>query len=413
MYLEIKSRIKNIVKDLKNGRMIILVDDQNRENEGDIIFPGENTNTKNINFMLKYTSGIICLAMSDKQANKLNISSMVTPYLNSSKFNTNFTISIEAKRGVTTGVSAKDRSHTILVASSPYATCEQIRTPGHIFPLIGNRNGVLGRKGHTEGSIDLMKLAGFNQTAVLCELMNPDGSMMQYNDIELFSKHYNINIISINDIYLYRIATEVNIIHSITSKIRLKKYGMLNMSIFTDPIKKINTLVLSRNIKDNPIVRIHSSCITGDLFGSLYCDCQSQLHHALSILSKKGGILIYLDQEGRNIGLVSKLKAYRLQKTENINTVEANRALDLSVDNRQYDLAIQILKYYNITRCQILSNNPTKIKCLSMANIKVTTLSCNSEMQNWNVDYLLIKENYFKHKIEGIKKYGKFCNRSK
>ena len=402
MYSQIKMRVENAISALKAGKSVILLDNKARENEGDIIFPGQLADADNINFMLQHTSGIICLAVCQTHAEQLQLAPMVPHHLNTSRFSTHFTTSIEAATGVTTGVSAQDRARTIQVASNPNATAKDISRPGHVFPLIANQYGVLGRQGHTEGSVDLIKTAGFHPAAVLCELMNKDGTMMKDDAIENFAKQHNLPILTIEDIRHYRLASEQIIDKAVTTEVRFKDYGLLDMSVFIDPVSKRETIVLSKNIADNPLVRIHSSCTTGDLFGSLQCDCQSQLHHALKSIAKAGGILIYLDQEGRNIGLVNKLKAYELQRTKKLDTIEANKALNFPVDNRHYDLAIQILKYFGIARCRLLSNNPEKIKSLEIANIKAEMLPSVSEVQPWNREYLRIKKSELKHSIQGV-----------
>ena len=402
MYSNIKKRIDKAILTLQSGKGIILLDDNNRENEGDIIFPAQIIDAKKINFMLQNTSGIICLVIDQNQAKRLQIESMVPEHLNTSKFNTSFTVSIEAATGITTGVSAHDRARTIQIASNPNTTHHDINKPGHIFPLIANQYGVLGRQGHTEGSLDLVKIAGFYPSAVISELMNSDGSMMKSQNIKKFASKHNLMIINVSDIYHYRISNELLIKKEVTTEIRFKKYGILDMSVFVDPITKRETIVLSKNITSNPLVRIHSSCITGDLFGSLQCDCQSQLHHGLQSINLSGGILIYLDQEGRDIGLINKLKAYEIQRTKKLNTIEANQALNLPIDNRSYNLAIQILKYFGIKKCQLLSNNPEKIKSLEMANIKAKMIPSLSEVQPWNKAYLRIKKFSLKHNIKGI-----------
>ena len=402
MFQRLKARLEKAVNALKQGKSIIVTDDAGRENEGDLIFPGQLANAENINFMLQHASGIVCLAISKVHAKRLRLSSMVPADLNTSKFTTPFTITIEAKEGVTTGVSAKDRAHTIQVASDPQVDPADISRPGHVFPLVANSYGVLGRQGHTEASVDLVKMAGFHSAAVLCELMNKDGSMMKGVQIKQFSLAYDLPVISIEDLRLYRLATENIITKAVSSIIPFRDYGQLEMIVFIDPVSKAEIKVISKNILANPLVRIHSSCMTGDLFGSLKCDCQSQLHHALRKIAKHGGILIYLEQEGRDIGLVNKLKAYELQRTQNMDTVEANQALNLPVDNRRYDHAIQVLRYYGIKECQLLSNNPKKVQALQQADISVQVLVSESDVHEYNKHYLQTKKQRLKHSIIGV-----------
>ncbi|WP_119344703.1 3,4-dihydroxy-2-butanone-4-phosphate synthase [Facilibium subflavum] len=399
MYQKIKKRVERALESLKNGKAVIVVDDEIRENEGDLIFPGQLVDAEKINFMLQHTSGIVCLAVSPEHAKQLGLAPMVKTDDNTSQYKTPFTVTIEAKEGVTTGVSAFDRAHTIAVASNPSATASELNKPGHIFPLIANAYGVLERQGHTEASVDLVSMAGFHPAGVLCELMNKDGSMMKGEQITRFAKKHDINVLSIEDIRLYRLSKEVFIDKAVSTPIHFDKYGLLDMHVFVDPISQKEIKVLSKNINENPLVRIHSSCITGDLFGSLKCDCQSQLHHALAQISVHGGILIYLDQEGRDIGLINKLKAYELQRTKGLNTIEANKALNLPVDNRNYDSAIQVLRYFNLTSCQLLSNSPEKLKALQAAGISVLTVGSASKVHQLNRAYLEVKKLQLKHTI--------------
>ncbi len=401
-YNEIKNRVERAISALSSGKSIIVLDDEDRENEGDLIFPAEMANQENVNLMLQHASGIICLAMPFSHAKKLKLKPMVPKEDNTSQFHTPFTISIEAKEGVTTGVSAKDRAHTIKVAGTRDASFEDISKPGHIFPLIANEHGVLGRQGHTEASVDMVKLAGFYPTAVLCELMNKDGSMMKGAEIEAFAKAHSLETLSIEDIRLYRLAHEKIIEKAVTTPVPFKQHGVMDMSVFIDPVTNDEVTVLSKNISDNPLVRLHSSCMTGDLFGSLKCDCQSQLHHALKEISKEGGILIYLNQEGRNIGLVNKLKAYELQRLEGLDTLQANKALHLPIDARSYDIAIQVLKFWSIEKCQLLSNNPDKINALETCGISVSPRVSESEIHQWNQSYLSVKKHQLKHNIKGV-----------
>ncbi|WP_116963846.1 3,4-dihydroxy-2-butanone-4-phosphate synthase [Fastidiosibacter lacustris] len=399
---QIKQQVETAIKALKAGKSIIVLDNEDRENEGDLIFPGQLASSENVNLMLQHASGIVCLAMSKAHAKRLQLTPMVPVDLNTSQYTTPFTISIEAKEGVTTGVSAADRAHTIKVASNPNVTSDEISRPGHIFPLVANDYGVLGRQGHTEASVDLVKMAGFYPVAVLCELMNKDGTMMKGEQIERFAFEHELPILSIKALRLYRLASEKIIQKAVSTIIPFKDYGELEMAVFVDPVTNSEVKILSKNIFENPLVRIHSSCVTGDLFGSLKCDCQSQLHHALMEISKEGGILIYLDQEGRDIGLINKLKAYELQRAKKLDTVEANKALSLPVDNRRYDLAVQVLKHYNIQVCRLISNNPDKVEALKAAGINVQALVSQSVVHEHNKHYLQTKKQQFKHTIKGV-----------
>ncbi|WP_150467218.1 3,4-dihydroxy-2-butanone-4-phosphate synthase [Francisella sp. SYW-9] len=403
MFKQIKDNIEKAIKALKQGTPVIVLDDYDRENEGDMILPGQKANEENIAFMLEHTSGIVCLSMDSKQANQLNLSPMVAADKNNSTFSTPFTITIEAKEGVTTGVSAKDRAHTIQVASNPNAKANELARPGHVFPLIANDKGVLGRNGHTEAAVDLMKLSGFNSAGVLCELMNKDGSMMKAQQLEEFAKMHDLPLLTIAELYQYRLATETFIEKAASSIIPFDQIGELEMSVYKDKFNNEEVVVLSKPYKgDKPLVRMHSSCITGDLFGSLRCDCQAQLKKAMQMISEEGGFLIYLDQEGRGIGLTNKLKAYNLQMHENMDTIEANVALGLPIDARKYDLAIQVLKYNKIDSCRLISNNPKKINALETVGIYAEPVACEAFVNSHNKGYLMTKKDKMKHSIKGL-----------
>lgn len=403
MFDDIKQNIEKAIKALKKGTPVVVLDDYDRENEGDMIFPGEMATAENVAFMLEYTSGIVCLAMDSKQAKKLNLSPMVPADKNNSTFETPFTVTIEAKKGVTTGVSAKDRATTIQVASQINATADELAKPGHIFPLIARDKGVMARNGHTEAAVDLMKLSGFNSAGVLCELMNRDGTMMKYDQIKDFADKFELPLLTIEELYQYRLATEVFVDKVVLSTIPFKNVGELEISVYKDKFTQEEVVVLSKKYQgDNPLVRIHSSCITGDLFGSLRCDCQSQLQSAMHKISQDGGYIIYLEQEGRGIGLVNKLKAYNLQMNENMDTIDANLALGLPIDSRKYDMAIQVLKYNNINNCRLMSNSPKKIEALKRVGLNVELVGSESIVNKHNEGYLKTKKVKMQHNIKGV-----------
>ncbi|AEI35030.1 3,4-dihydroxy-2-butanone-4-phosphate synthase [Francisella salina] len=403
MFRQIKENIENAIQALKQGTPVVVLDDYDRENEGDLILPGEKATEANIAFMLEYTSGIVCLAMDSKKAKQLNLTPMVAADQNNSTFTTPFTITIEAKEGVTTGVSAKDRAHTIQVASKADAKAEELARPGHIFPLIANDKGVLGRNGHTEATVDLMKLSGFNSAGVLCELMNKDGTMMKAPELEAFAKKYNLPLLTIAELYQYRLATEIFVSHLVGTTIPFKNIGELEMSVYRDNFSNEEVVVLSKAYQgETPFVRMHSSCLTGDIFGSLRCDCQDQLQKGIEMIAQEGGFFIYLNQEGRGIGLTNKLKAYNLQMHENMDTIEANLALGLPSDARKYDLAIQVLKYNKVNKCKLISNNPEKLAALRNVDIDAEPVYCEAFVNSHNRNYLITKKNKAKHTIKGI-----------
>lgn len=378
-------KVERAIEALRKGQGVIIVDDYDRENEGDLIYAADSITPEKIAFMLRYTSGIICLSLSKQRADELDIPLMINKENNSSSYATPFTISIEAKEGVTTGVSAHDRCQTILTAVNAKMPGELAR-PGHIFPLIAHEKGVFGRRGHTEGSYDLVKLAGSHGGAVICELMNEDGSMQKHNDIERFSKEHDFPIVSIQEIYDYQCRVHLEA----ESVIQTNDYGALTMSVFRLPNSHEDIVVLHKGEKESPLVRIHSSCFTGDIFNSMHCDCNAQLHQSLSRISTEGGVLIYLNQEGRGIGLANKIKAYALQ-AKGHDTVQANEALGFPADSREYLAAVCVLKYFAISACQLMTNNQQKITALSNAGINVKRVPLVVKENEVNALYLKTK----------------------
>ncbi|MCP0913344.1 MULTISPECIES: GTP cyclohydrolase II [Legionella] len=363
--------IEHAIAELQRGGMVILVDDEDRENEGDLVIAAEHASAEAINFMSRFGRGLICLSMEGKLIDKLNLSMMANH--NRSPFGTAFTVSIEAATGVSTGISAQDRARTIQVAIDPESGPNDIISPGHIFPLRARDKGVLERGGQTEGSVDLMKLAGLTPAAVICEVINDDGTMSRRDDLLAFSQQHAIPMATIKDLIAYRIRHERLVEEVASSRIPLHKYGNFTMAVFTNQLDSAEHFALLKDpVIPNqvPLVRIHSECITGDVFGSCKCDCGSQLHQSLEMIAKEGGVLIYLRQEGRGIGLANKLKAYALQE-QGLDTVEANLKLGLPVDNRDYAIAFQILKYLGIDVLRLITNNPQKITAISNFGIKV------------------------------------------
>lgn len=390
------------INDLKHGKMIILTDHPDRENEGDLVFPAETVTTEMINFMIRNCSGIICLSLLEEQLKKIGVDYMVAPNNNTSSRGTPFTVSIEAQHGVSTGVSAHDRAVTIRTAISDNVKPEYIAKPGHIFPLYARAGGVLERQGHTEGSIDIARLAGFQPAAVLCEVMNPDGSMARGAQLENFAKQHQLTMISIDDIVDYRRANEDLIVDQVETHLPIANRGIFKLSVFKEKYSTSEHLALSNidHISDSTLVRIHSACATGDIFGSQRCDCNIQLEYSLQKLSEKGGVLIYLDQEGRGIGLFNKIKAYSLQD-KGYDTVAANQCLGLPVDDRNYSIAANILRNMGVTRIRLLTNNPAKIDSLKKYGImdvqrEEIPVFCNQ----FNKDYLQTKKNKLNHLIQ-------------
>lgn len=363
--------IEEAMATLKQGKMIILMDDENRENEGDLVIAADYVTADTINFMSRFACGLICLPMAEELIDKLALPMMVQN--NKSPYGTGFTVSIEAANGVSTGISAKDRARTIKVAIDPQTSPQDIVSPGHVFPLRAQKKGVLQRPGQTEGSVDLMRLSGLTPAAVICEIINEDGTMSRRDELALFSKRHGIPLVTIKDLIEYRIRQEDLVYSVATTRIPLQDHGDFNMTVFVNDIDSAEHFALVKQpiyANQVPLVRIHSECITGDVFGSCKCDCGKQLQKSLSLISAEGGVLIYLRQEGRGIGLANKLKAYALQE-QGLDTVEANLQLGLPADDRDYAMAYQILKHLGINVLRLLTNNPSKIAALEAYGVEV------------------------------------------
>jgi 3,4-dihydroxy 2-butanone 4-phosphate synthase/GTP cyclohydrolase II len=387
--------IEKAIEEIKAGRMVILVDDEDRENEGDLCMAAETVTPEAINFMAKYGRGLICLAMSNDMINRLDLPMMVDH--NTSTYQTGFTVSIEARCGVTTGISAADRATTILTAVADDAQPSDLVRPGHIFPLRARDGGVMVRVGQTEGSVDLARLAGMKSAGVICEIMDEDGTMARMPALEKFSKEHGIGICTIADLVEYRMKNEAFVHRAAEAVIPTMFGGEFRMIAFENDVDHLLHIALVKGDidPDKPVmVRVHSECMTGDIFGSMRCDCGDQLHKAMAMIDKeKLGVVLYLRQEGRGIGLVNKLKAYELQRNQGLDTVEANRRLGFKADMRDYGLGAQMLVNLGVRKMRLLTNNPKKMVGLEGYGLTVEEqIPIEVEPNEYNRCYLECKK---------------------
>jgi 3,4-dihydroxy 2-butanone 4-phosphate synthase/GTP cyclohydrolase II len=397
------SPIEKVVEDIKAGKMVILVDDEDRENEGDLCMAAETITPEAVNFMATHGRGLVCLTMSPDIIDQLQLPMMVSQ--NQSPFGTGFTISIEARTGVSTGISAADRARTVEAAVAPDATPYDIISPGHIFPLRAKEGGVLVRTGQTEGSVDLARLAGMRTAGVICEIMKDDGTMARMPDLEKFAEKHNLKIATIADLVAYRLRQDILVHRAAEARIPTEHAGEFRAIVYTndvDPMEHIALVKGEPKEGDKILVRVHSECLTGDVFNSARCDCGGQLLAAMKMIDQEGcGIVLYMRQEGRGIGLVNKIRAYKLQDDEGVDTVEANLKLGFKADLRDYGIGAQILRDLGVTKMAMLTNNPKKIVGLEGYGIEIVDrFPIEMEAGDENKDYLICKRDRMGHLIQ-------------
>jgi 3,4-dihydroxy 2-butanone 4-phosphate synthase/GTP cyclohydrolase II len=397
------SPIEEIIEDIKKGKMVIVCDDENRENEGDLTMASELVTADDINFMATYAKGLICLPMAGEIIDRLKIPAMVTH--NSDPMDTAFTTSIEAKTGVTTGISAADRAQTCRVAVDDATGPDDLVMPGHVFPLRARPGGVLERGGQTESAVDLSRLAGLKPSGVICEIMNDDGTMARVPDLEEFSAKHDIKLVTVEQIAAYRRAHETNLKLAIETKLPTP-HGEFRLRAYENDVDGLTHLALVMGEpegKQDVLVRVHSACLTGDALHSLRCDCGEQLDTAMSLVADEGeGVIVYLQQEGRGIGLLNKIKAYHLQDG-GLDTVEANQELGLAPDLRDYGLGAQILKELDLKSIRLLTNNITKVVGLQEFDLEITErVSLETKPNEHNARYLKTKRDKLEHVLEQI-----------
>jgi 3,4-dihydroxy 2-butanone 4-phosphate synthase/GTP cyclohydrolase II len=393
--------IESAIEDIKNGKLVIVVDDEDRENEGDFLTAAQNVTPEVVNFMSKYGRGLICAPLEEERCQELQLDLMVNN--NTALHETAFTVSVDLLgHGCTSGISAHDRSKTIQALIDPTTKPEDLGRPGHIFPLRAKKGGVLRRAGHTEAASDLARLAGFEPAGVLVEIMNEDGSMARLPDLEEIAKKFDLKLISIKDLIEYRLKTD-SLIEEIVRVDMPTKWGNFKLIAFNEKGTTNEHLALIKGDwqKEEPVlVRVHSSCFTGDILGSMRCDCGEQLHTAMQHVEKEGkGVILYMNQEGRGIGLVNKLKAYKLQES-GFDTVEANLHLGFPMDKRDYGIGAQILRYLGISKLRLLSNNPKKRAGLLGYGLEIVeAVPIEIEPNPHNEKYLTTKRDKLGHEI--------------
>ncbi len=399
------SRIEDALEDFKQGKFVIVVDDEDRENEGDLITPAETITPEKINFMLKNARGVLCAPITIQRAEELDLPHQVSD--NTSMLGTPFTVTVDKLEGCTTGVSTHDRAETIRALADPASTPQTFGRPGHINPLYAQDNGVLRRSGHTEAAIDLCKLAGMRPAGALMEIMNDDGTMARMPQLQEKAKEWDMKIISIKDLIAYRLKHETSI--EVGEEVDLPTvYGNFNLVPFRQTSNGLEHMALVKGEwkEDEPIlVRVHSSCATGDILGSMRCDCGEQLHKAMEMIEKEGkGIVIYMQQEGRGIGLMNKIAAYKLQQEDGLDTVDANVHLGFKPDERDYGCGAQMLRHLGVHKMRLMTNNPTKRVGLEAYGLEIVeNVPIEIEPNRYDIKYLRTKRDRMGHDLHLVK----------
>ena len=394
-------KIKSAIEDIQNGKFVIVTDDADRENEGDLIMASEMITPEAVNFMAKYARGLICISITKNDANRLSLDLMEQK--NTSLHETNFTVSVDAVANTTTGISAQDRAQTIRLMVDEKSSPSDFARPGHIFPIIAKDGGVLRRSGHTEASMDLAQLAGFKPSGVLCEIMAEDGSMLRGKALSSFAKNHNFKLISISELIAY-IRIKKNLVEKVEAVRFPTEYGEFLLHLYQDKFEDKQHIALTYgklSTNEPVLIRVHSECVTGDIFSSSRCDCGKQLEYAMKTIVENGsGVIVYLKQEGRGIGLKHKIKAYKLQD-EGLDTVEANQELGFPPDMRDYGTGAQILKDLKISRLRVMTNNPKKLVGLKGHGLQIDErVKINVSLNKENEKYLKTKAKKLGHIIE-------------